>query len=632
MTRALLILALGAVLSAQQVRDPAVPRLASPPAMLSGIVVADNQNGTPIRRAMVSVRGGDRDGLVSVVTDDAGRFTVGNLSAGRYTIVATKPAYLDASYGAARPGRAGTPVTLGVGQRLDVLIAMSRGAALEGTIRDERGEPMADVPVVAIDGRELAALSNTAGRDDRFRVVTDDRGLYRIFGLPPGEYVVGATLTAAGDGEIGRRRDAEADALLNRLGTRASRGISTPTPEADSAPVGFAPTYYPGVSLPSAANRVRLGVGDERRGLDFSIAPVFVSTIEGTITRGDGQMASDVTLSVDIASATLATTMQSSNRAMTLSQPPDATGHFKFTNVLPGRYTLIARSGGAASTPGMGRIGSGGGISIQPFGGRGGSTPPADPSAPVPLFATAEIEATGQDVTGVALDLRPGVTLSGRVVFEPGATSVPADLSTVRLTLSQPRGSYMSTYSDGTRIGNGALTVSPASPAADGSFVLSSIGPGTYGFTSSVQNAPGWWLRSAIVDGRDLLDTPLRVASEGFVNVVLTFSDRHNELVGTVQTAAGSPAAAYFIVAVPAEPSLWVTGSRRMKSARPATDGSFVLKDLPAGNYLMVALTDFEARDFEDRSFFEQLAEPGRAIPVVIRDGQTTRQDIRIAQ
>ena len=63
-------------------------------------------------------------------------------------------------------------------------------------------------------------------------------------------------------------------------------------------------------------------------------------------------------------------------------------------------------------------------------------------------------------------------------------------------------------------------------------------------------------------------------------------------------------------------------------SARPATDGRFILADLPAGEYLVAALTDLDPNDWQDAAFLEQVAPA--AVSVTIREGEKKTQDLRI--
>jgi hypothetical protein len=133
-----------------------------------------------------------------------------------------------------------------------------------------------------------------------------------------------------------------------------------------------------------------------------------------------------------------------------------------------------------------------------------------------------------------------------------------------------------------------------------------------------------------MLDGRDLLDDPIIVdaASTDLSGLVLTFSDRHSGLSGRLETVEGQPATDYAIVVMPANRQYWRPGARRIRSARPATDGRFSLADLPAGDYLLSALTDLESSDLDDPAFLDQLAP--HAITVTIRDGETTTQTLRI--
>ena len=84
------------------------------------------------------------------------------------------------------------------------------------------------------------------------------------------------------------------------------------------------------------------------------------------------------------------------------------------------------------------------------------------------------------------------------------------------------------------------------------------------------------------------------------------------------------------MIVFPAARSLWTPGSRRVQAVRPGTDGAFAVTPLPAGEYLMAAVTDVEPGQWNDPSFLDQLA--AAAVRVVVTDGQQTRQDLRIVR
>jgi hypothetical protein len=115
-------------------------------------------------------------------------------------------------------------------------------------------------------------------------------------------------------------------------------------------------------------------------------------------------------------------------------------------------------------------------------------------------------------------------------------------------------------------------------------------------------------------------------AGESTLQIVAT--DRRSEIAGTLQAASGVPAPEYFVVVFPADKALW-TAARRVKSTRPDNDGRFAVRDLPAGQYLLAALTDVEPADLSDARFLEQIAPA--AIRLTLADGEQKVQDVRLA-
>ena len=67
---------------------------ATVPARLSGIVVTTEMPPQPVRRAIVSLSGGDRALGHHTINDDEGRFEFTALPAGRYTLSAARPTYV----------------------------------------------------------------------------------------------------------------------------------------------------------------------------------------------------------------------------------------------------------------------------------------------------------------------------------------------------------------------------------------------------------------------------------------------------------------------------------------------------------------------------------------------------------
>lgn len=156
-----------------------VPAAAS---VLRGVVL-DHVSGRPLARARVSVTGaGMSAGAPAVLTDSAGRFQIDALPAGAYVLKAEKSGYAAVNFGQRQWGAPGTPISLEQDAAFHAEIRMRRLGAITGQIRDENGLGLPGVAVAAYKGGSRIKVAG-AGQ-------SDDRGVYRIAGLEPGQYYV----------------------------------------------------------------------------------------------------------------------------------------------------------------------------------------------------------------------------------------------------------------------------------------------------------------------------------------------------------------------------------------------------------------------------------------------------------
>jgi hypothetical protein len=354
-------------------RDRPAEAAATGTARLSGRVVAAD-TGRPLKRARVSIQLTEGRLTKAAVTDENGRFTVPSLPAGKYSVSATKTGYVTMAAGQRRAQRAGIPIELGDGQAItNIDLRLPRGGVITGRIRDEEDEPLARATVRVMRFQYLRGQRQLvpAGSDQ-----TDDRGEYRVFGLPPGEYVVTAVV-----------------GTFERF-VRTRGGEALP-PESDE-PLNYAPTYYPGVTAVAEAGRVAVAAGQEQAGIDFALLLVPTARVRGVIVGPSADAASRaaVTLIPEEGGGARRTPTYRTRAE------PDLT--FTIETVPPGRYLAMAMTGG------------------QGPGAR--------------LFAAQNLTVSGTDVDGLALTLAPGGTISGGVRFEgPGRPTV--DISTVSVRL-----------------------------------------------------------------------------------------------------------------------------------------------------------------------------------------------------
>jgi hypothetical protein len=277
-----------------QQRDATRPRVGT--GEIAGVVLSADADPRPVRRVVVSIAG-DMAEPRSVITDESGRFTFSRLPAGNFTIAGRKVTYLPVQFGATRPGGAGTAISLTAGEKRQISLTIFRGVVLAGTVRDDTGAPLADIPVAAVDVRVRPGNAPVQAPES---VTTDDRGMFRFYGLPPGEYVVAAAPAPPGTGVIGARSAADLDALFSLLSDRQRQSL--PAGRAAPAPppalsIGYAPIYFPGTPVFSEASRVRAVAGDEKAGLNFVVTPIGVASIHGTVT-GQTPSLSSVVLAI----------------------------------------------------------------------------------------------------------------------------------------------------------------------------------------------------------------------------------------------------------------------------------------------------------------------------------------------
>jgi hypothetical protein len=617
----------------QQTRDRAAVEPAGT-SRIAGVVVSDESPDRPISRAIVTLTGGGLALARAAVTGIEGAFSFDNLPAGDFTIRATKPAYLPGAYGARRPWRTGTQLTIAQGQSADVRLRLARGAVIAGTIRDARGNVATGVTVevVPVPRVRLPVQQNVVSQS----AVTDDQGAYRVFGLPPGDYLIaaipprpgfssvaglpGMEMRSMGPNNLTQRSASEIDAIFRELQSgapsMAAPGSQRPSPPVEPVrTIGYAPVYFPNVVVVGQATKVSLRQAEIREGIDVTIDLVKTTTVTGLVTNPHGALPA-VALSIQAADerpygAPIA--------APALTQAPSTDGKFEYTGLTPGRYVIWARSRDGAPAPPPG-AGTGGGATIL-----SGSASAAGPGAQ--LWAMAEIVAAGEPISGVTLTLQPTLRLTGRVRFDSAATGTPGEGSTVRVTLASETAPFGG-MANLTNFGGPPIPAALAQP--DGTFALTGIVPGVYRLTATL-SAPAWSLQSAVLGDRDVLDYPLEIGAAGESRpIVLTFSDRQTEIAGSLRAPAGIPAPDHFVLVFPADRSLWRPLSRRVQVARPSTSGQFTIRGLPPGEYLIGALTDMEAEDVHDAAFLEQVA--AAAIRISLKDGEQKRQDIQIAK
>ena len=575
--------------------------------MIAGSVMMAGST-QPARKARVSLSGAELRGGRTAVTDDEGRFSFTALPAGRYNLSANKPGHVSVSYGQRKPGRPGTPIQLSEGQKFQADLQIPRGSVITGTVLDENAEPSPSTQVrvmrvVNQNGRRTLQGSSSG--------TTDDRGIYRVFGLLPGEYVVCATpRNTVSDAnrtfieldalrrEVAVREAAQAAAVADRL-----RVLQASLEGAEEPTSGYAPVCYPGTVAASSAAPIALGIAEERPGVDFQLQLAPLARIEGTVMNSTGADLREITVTLTDPQATGFSMGNITARA-------DDQGRFRLMNVPPGQYRVTARATIAPPRP-PSQPGA-----APPGGGRGrGMAPPAPGvrSEPIVVWAAADVAVDGRNVSNVLLSLQQGVTVSGQISFD-GSTPPPTDLTRIRVTMSPIEPTPLG--------GSSAARVD-----ASGRFTIPSVAPGRYRLSAG--GLPGWSVDTAVIGGQDAIDFPFEVkGTQAVSGAMVTFTDRQTELTGIVTNDKSQPAPEYTLVVFPADARYWTTPGRRTQSTRPATDGRYTFRNLPPGEYRLAPVYDVEPGSMSDPAFLQQL-EP-TSLRITLQPGEKKAQDMRV--
>ena len=600
--RVLMLVVASAALVAGQTRD--APRTVTATATLMGTVVTDDADARPLRRAVVQLSiANDPRSQRTTTTDDQGKFVFEQLPDGNATVFATKAGYVRTYFGTRRPGSTiGVPVALVRDQVTPpITIRMPRGAVIAGVVIDESGRPVPSVPVrlqrATIWPGGSRSLSLVGGAVPMVST-TDDRGMYRLFGLPAGDYVVsiqprpvnilgpltGATMelrqtTAA------ELRWAEQQLKLGRSAVPApAAGATGPEP---GGTVAYASVFHPGTTDVTAAVPVQVRAGEERTGINFRMQFVPTARVDGRVVDHMGQPVANV--QVTLSPRSNLTTVEQGLMAMEVglilaggAGRSGTDGTFSIQGVQPGKYTLYSRISAASS-----------------------------------LYGTADLDVEGRDVQGLSVMLHPGVRVSGTLVFESKADKVPAAMSG-RLQLISLPPVVMNIVLSNMRVEGDAR-----------SFELEEVPPGQYRVNATM---PSWTLKSAMIRGRDAADEPFEIRpGEGVTDLVVTFTDSPAELTGTVYDSANRPTSDLSIVLFTTNKAGWSQGSRRLKPpVRPNNEGRFTFAGLVAGEYYLAALSDYEPADLFSPPFLEQVA--ASAITISIKDREKKTQDLRIGR
>jgi hypothetical protein len=543
--RVALFLFLGATVTASQVAR-------TPAASVEGVLV-DAVSGAPVAGAAVRLscrpRGAAPFNAVAD-TDAKGRFLFVLVPACSATLSASQPGYLDSQLGQRRAGLGlGRPVSISTGQRLRGLtFPIAPGGVIAGQVLRPSG-----AAVVAADVEALRFSEGDGVTDIRLaaRAQTDDQGQFRLFGLPPGEFVVRAATRSGPPSSSNPSSTSSSCELL----TRDNRGTSI---------------YYPGTPSIGMALRVQLDVSQHQSSITIPFEPGAPIGLSGRAVVGPAALTELQAVLIDRGVCVAVT-------------PVDQRGAFSFGPVPPGHYQVDVRGYGP-------RV-----LDTTAYGNAA-----ARRSGPVFWAVVDTVVAPGSADVTVRPVLHRGVRVAGRMVTDTGGW-------TRQPTGPDSRGPTLTLEG---RIAAGAPSVEIRTAVRDDStFEFPSVPPGRYTVRALAGRSYGG-LVSASSAGTDALDSWLDVPAGGIPDLVLSFSASTTVIDGQMIAAVSAPGASApvcYAVVYARDSAYWTRSSRRVAVALPDDAGVFNFRGLPAGDYHLSAFNGEGPAAWSDRDFLASL-------------------------
>jgi hypothetical protein len=516
---------------------------------------------------------------LGATTGPDGRFVFASVVPGEYRVIASHSGgYVPAEYGQRTATGRGISFVLAPGQKLaDVQLELTPTGSIAGHVYDRDGEPAGRAIVQALrpiysNGKRALTIVQS--------VLTNDRGEYRLFWLPPGPYYVTARAARGQDVEHNVPGIPFAQRPTAVRITEPARAV---TFEQASGPIVSTRTlatgevvdetevtvYYPGATEADRATRIDLRSGASADGVDIPTAgPVRTRRIRGIVVMTNGQPVVDA--------GVLAVPRSSDPNLVVPADRSRADGSFDIAGVVPGSYLLFAN----------------------------------DQS----MTGVASLQVGDANVDNVVIAVTPGFRISGRIVVAgQSRNGSDPNVASQRVTFRRDP--------DILGMPSAGPSFSPP-PSADGSFVLEGVPPGDFRVTLGFPGArpslpPDAYVESMRLGTADVLEGGLHLSGQPRDALEIVIGANGGRVNGTVVNGGRAPVTNATVVAVPDANDRRRTD--RYKRVSSDSSGRFQMRGLAPGGYTLFAWEDIDEGAWQDPDFLRPYESRGTSVQV--RDG-----------
>ncbi|HZS03276.1 MAG TPA: carboxypeptidase regulatory-like domain-containing protein [Blastocatellia bacterium] len=542
----------------------------------------------PARGFVVALSSADYNGsatnaITKATTDDDGRYQLTGVAAGRFRVMPLAPGYVVYNTGLARTDS--QVVTLGDGEVRDGIdFTLVRGGVITGRVTSAEGRAVIGerVNVTSVDANTQAGQRSQPPAPPDVNFTTDDRGVYRVYGLPAGRYLV--SVGRGGGGNRGQNVIQNGVQQNGGQGATPNGGQGGTQPGAQNggpggggpggggpggrgpgggpggpggfggfgpfgpAAGGYQLTYYPDATDQAQATIVEVEAGKEASGINIRMAG------RGEVFAASGRVI-DAETGRPVVGVLVGHGM--ANRRSVMGNITDGVtnenGEFRIEGLRAGAYAAFAAQ---------------------------------DPAAGLTDFYSdpATFEVVTQDASGLEVKLHRAASISGTIVFEGQADpAITTNLQNLIINASV-RGSGLNVMND--------LSVNAA---PNGSFRLTGLSPGRVNLNVSNSQAPGPFSGITLLrierNGADARAGLEVAAGEQVAGVRVVLATGSSIVRGTVKVEGGtmSQGMMMMVMARRTDDGSGAGGGMRggMSAAPSPVDpsGRFQIEKLVAGTY-----------------------------------------------
>ena len=500
----------------------------------------------PARNVVVALVPGDygtspNSATTKATTDEAGRYVLTGVAAGRFRVTPLAPAYIVYNGTLARTDA--QTVTPGEGEKIDgVDFNLVRGGVITGRVTSAEGRVVIGerVNVTSVDATTQRGQTNRPAPATDVNFTTDDRGVYRVYGLVAGRYTISVGSGRGANG--GQNGGPGGGGAGGGFGGFGAFGMSSN---------GYQLTYYPDTVEQAQAQSVEVEAGRETSGINIRMA-----------ARGETFAASGQVIDADTGKPAVGVlighgnTSGNGNRRFVAGDTTDGvtseTGAFRIEGLKPGTYAAFVAQ---------------------------------DPAAgPTEVYSDpATFEILAQEVTGLQVMMHHAASINGTVMFEGAPDpSLAGNLQNLVIDASV-RSTGLNVASDQ------AASVSP-----NGSFRITGLPPGRVSLSVTNAQSPGPFSGITLLrverNGADVRSGMQVVSGEEVTGVRIVLASGNSVVRGTVKFEGGTLTQGMMVIAMARrtdEGGVAGGGRGGMASAPSQVDanGRFQLEKLVAGTY-----------------------------------------------